>query len=788
MRPLLLALCASAALAAPPLEPLPKQVLDAKFQLSGSTDAGSVEGIRKILHAWEARYGDEEKAKRAALLKNGGIESEEGVDLLESMLWSLRVRAYPDDRVDWARISKAAEDREKRSPASWMKGRWEFVGPQNLPVPYRIYFGQGPLNGRANAVAFDPENKRTWYLGAAGGGVWKTLDAGATWKPLTDHWPLMNVSSLVALEGGVVYAGTGDFPYPGLTASMGLMKSTDGGQTWARIGPAELDHFAISEILVDPDDHRIVTIATGRGARQWGQVWRSTDAGQTWTAVIAKQAAWCGLSVSARDRTAKRWYFAVGYDGVGHREVYRSRDRGATWEPVFKAGPVPMFSLCDVACSPKDPDVAYLLLGGLQRIFKTADAGKNWIDITAGHPGGYNWAQDWYDLWLTCSTSPRGDVVYVGLIDVTQKVGGAGWRSVGVTYTPGALAHNDQQNAAVDPSDPNHLLMASDGGAYSFRYDPKKDTWAFTSHNAKLGITQIYRAAWHPTSPDTVLAGTQDNASPCCLGDRLTWKNVGGGDGAYCAINPENPAIQFASSQFLFLYRTDDNWRTTSFLGPETGNDRKAFIAPFALDRANPNVLYAGTNHLWRWNDASRSWTPRLGQARLSAQGALLAVAAQGPRLYTGSSMGELWTSADAGATWTRIDRFPNRAITSIAISPRNPTDIVITLSGILAPHVWRCADTTAPVWQDVSGSGDASVPDAPADGLARDPEDPDRRWYVATDVGVFATRDGGTTWQDATRPLGLPGVHVNDLEIVPGTGYLNAATFGRGLWRVKLR
>lgn len=794
MKALALLLAASCALAAPPLAkkappPLP--------QVTGIMDLGSVRGLRGAIHAWEARAPARVAPEGAEVAE---VAEEEGIDLLEAALAHLEPRAFPEDRVDWEAIARAARARSTLPAAGWTAGdgraaRWEFVGPQNVPVPYRIYFGQGAINGRANAVAFDPGDRKTFFLGAAGGGVWKTRDGGETWQPLADGWPLMQVSALALIKGGggakgdTVIAGTGDFPYPAIAPAMGLMRSDDSGATWRRWGPEELAFYAVSRVLVDPDDSRVITVSSGRGMRQWGAVWRTADGGGSWTKVIADPAAWCALSAGAKLRGGRRWYWAVGYDQAGYRRVMRSGDRGATWSEVYRSAKHDFLNLCSIAASPGNPETAWVLLGGLQRVLVTRDGGASFQDVTRGMPTGYNWSQDWYDLWIAVTSTRRGkDSVYVGLIDVVQSVDGASWRSVGHTYTPGALTHNDQQGVAVDPGEPARLLLASDGGAYELRHDEARDRFAFRSLNARLGITQLYRGAQHPTDPHQLLAGTQDNATPACLGDKNRWVNVGGGDGAYCAINPRQPDIQFASSQFLVIYRTANRWRSSRVISPQSwGGDRRAFIAPFVLAPTDTAYLYAGTNHLWRWDDTRAAWAPRLGGQKLSEQGVLAAIAVapnDAKRLYTGSSMGEVWTSADGGSTWARIDAgLPRRAITSIAVHPKRPYDVVVALSGTGAGHVWRCADAGRPRWQSAS----TGLPDAPADCIVRDPAAPDSRWFLATDVGVFATDDAGASWKDGTGPLGLPGVHVNDLLISPQQRTMTACTFGRGFWRIAL-
>ncbi|MHB2017922.1 MAG: WD40/YVTN/BNR-like repeat-containing protein, partial [Candidatus Xenobia bacterium] len=554
-------------------------------------------------------------------------EESEGRDLLWAWLYQLQPRAFPHDSVDWHYLDAAAAVRDRTAPAPG-PARWEFIGPTHLPVPYRIYFGQGAINGRVNAVAFDTKHPGRLYLGAAGGGVWRSDDDGKSWQALSDGWPALQVSSL-AVDGDTIIAGTGDFAYPLPRPSQGLLRSDDGGRTWGPCGPPELKQVAISRVLMDGD---VVTLTTGRGMQQWGGIWQSRDGGRTFHEVVTTAAAWCDLAIS------QHWYFAVGYTADGDRIVLRSDDRGASWsECLRRAHRSTLPSLAALAVSPREPDRAWVLLGGLHQVLETRDGGSRWENVTGNFPdgGGLNWMQDWYDVSL-CATADN--VLYAGLIDLAQSPdGGSTWRSVGLTLTQQALTHNDQQAATVDPRDPHHVLIGSDGGAYHVRDEGGR--CAFTSLNAGLGVTQIYAAAFHPTNPDVCLCGTQDNSSPCCRGSLAQWINVGGGDGGFCAINPRQPEVQYASSQFVNIWFTTNNWASQRLITPNFGSDRRAFIGPLALDPDHPDRLYAATNYLWRWDAAKLQWTPRQGNQPLSASGVVNRLAVKGSGIYTGSNM-----------------------------------------------------------------------------------------------------------------------------------------------------
>ncbi|MGV3724424.1 MAG: hypothetical protein ACO1SX_26320 [Actinomycetota bacterium] len=733
---------------------------------------------------------------------------------LEAYLFRMQHLAYPNDRVDWAAYAGGVAQRDRlpaanfgpaRGPvsATALAQRWDYVGPNSLQVPYRIYYGQGTTSGRVNALAYDPNVSSTYWLGSAGGGVWKSTNNGQAWTFLSQSWPALEVSAIAThpTDSNTVYVGTGDFHgYGGY--GFGIMKTTDGGATWTNLGRAEMGNFAVSDIIVDPENPQTVIAAAGRGRSGLGQVWRSTNGGVSWSAVITATAEWSGLSLGPRDTMGVRNLYAVGHQQGGL--VYRSQDRGATWTalttPLTNVAGTPQIGL-DIAASQITPGTAYLLSGTDRLIHRTTDAGATWTSISAGFPNdldpgdNYNWSQSTYDYHIATSVNGTSDVVYVGLIDlVASPDGGTTWTSVGATYTAQALSHNDQHCVAINPRNPNEVLVGNDGGVYRMSYTPSTGTATFnTTLNARLGITQFYKADYHPSDPTRMIGGTQDNATPVALGDLSSWRNVCGGDGCGCAINPANPNIQYASAQFQSICRTADQWTTTTDITPDWGNDRLPFIGRLILDPSRPNLMYAGTNYLWRWNDSTQNWTPRLGGAELaSGQGTILSIAvapSDGNVIYTGSSTGDLYMTTNGGTTWTSITtgtpNLPNRSILAISIHPTNPRNILVGLSGS-GPHLWRCLDTSvaARAWTNISSFGASGLPDVPVNAVVIDPVTPNSRYYVATDVGVFRSTNAGTSWENATAPLNLPNVMVNDLKIA-GTGYLMAATFGRGIWRI---
>jgi photosystem II stability/assembly factor-like uncharacterized protein len=773
-------------------------------------DFTSVPSLKAVLDELNLRNADARAARAANGLPQPKKWETYKTGYYEGYKFWLEERAYPGKTFDGSIYAPAAAHRDRMEPfhgyvsatgqLRYNTGPFEFIGPTNLDVPYNTYYGVRPTSGRVGAWAIDPTNPNRMYLGGANGGIWKSTDGGVNWVPLTDNWTFLTVSSIAIdpSDPQTIYVGTGDF-HGSRNQQMGIMKSTDGGNTWSQLGAAQFGGRAVSDILIDPENTQIVTISTGRGGSGNAFVWRSTNGGNTWTSVINSSQNWATLSMGANNAGTRYYYASAG--GTGGN-VWRSADRGATWTKLTTpAAAATNHSVIMVEASPVFPNTVYIVVNADRKVYKSIDAGATWSDVTGNLPStgnSYFWSQSTYNFFLTVSFRPGPqDVLYVGFIDVEMSAdGGTTWRTIGApTYVGGsAVTHNDQHVCVVDPTDPNRVFIGNDGGAYRYTYNPTTNTGTWGYLSRFLGISMFYKAAIHPTNAAHVMGGTQDNATPHSLGNLNTWDNVGGGDGGFCAINPLNANIQYATSQSLGIYRTTNAWSSSNGISPNT-NDPRAFIAPITLDPNAPNLLYAGTNYLNVRNETTGTWTLRIGNQALTTGTLRFIAVAPGDSntIYTSGSDGQVWATFNAGTNWKRIDSgtvsLPTRTVNYISINPANKHDILVSLSGSGSGHIYRCADTSAVsvTWQNMNGTGTASLPNVPFNTIQRDPVDFDNTWFAGSDIGMFVTEDAGATWQNATQPIGLPNVQVNDILCNADTGYLYAATYGRGMWRLPL-
>lgn len=737
----------------------------------------------------------------------GPAKEDESLDYLEALEAYLAPRAYPNDTVDWSAMKRAAGQRDLMGSSGVMKlVQWEFLGPSNCTVPYQWAYGPGKISGRVASAAFDPTNPLVIYIASSGGGVWKSVNGGTSWLPLGDGWSSIPTSCVVVDPNNPnnVYVGTGDWDGWG-GYSQGIERSNDGGATWTNVGDAQFGNYSVRRILVDPSNGQIITAVTGRGASGNGMVWRSTDGGTTWNAVITTSALWSDIVCSAPDNLGNRTYYAAA--GGTSSQVWKSTNQGATWTKLtapMRSG-VSVYDTADLATSPTTPGTVYLLGTGDQKVWKSTNNGGAWTDITGPSLSSASWDQAWYDFYLTCSTNGSTDVLYTGLIDILQSfsgAGGANWRSFMNGYTGSDLAHVDEHDIIVDPTNPNHLLACCDGGVYSVTVGGAGGG-TFTSLNGGLGITEFYYGDFHPTDAGRMIGGAQDNGTPACFGNIASWASVTGGDGGAALMNQTNPSIQYSTYQYfggapnggtIGFNRTANNWASSVWTTVNVGSDRVAWMGPIVMAATNSSILYVGTNYLWKYDDTSNSWSTRLGNRALSTNStvASIGVTKADPNIiYTGSGDGQLWATRDGGTTWTQINTgaisLPNRAYTALSVRDDNGSDMLVGLSGSGTSHLWRCFDTSSGTrtWIDVSGIGSTALPDIPINAIERDPSDPINTWYVGTDIGVFKTTSAGSTWTNITQPLGLPNVQISALRVRAGS--LCAVTYGRGMWRLNL-
>lgn len=733
--------------------------------------------------------------------------------------WFYRQRAYPNPYVPAGARQLAlgeldtklqAETRQRAASPTAPLASWSYLGPQPIQTPYT-----DPLvSGRVTALAVDPQNADVVYLGGAQGGVWKTIDGGSNWTPLTDAQPSTAIGSLAIdpANHNVIYAGTGEENFSGDSYyGAGILKSTDAGATWAQLcwvfcGPVGPDSYYgggahIGGLAVSPANSQVLLAAVallgGDG------VYRSSNGANSWTRVLTGAPGNAVLFDPANGNIA---YAAMGAVFSGQTEgVFKSTDGGQTWNPangsagssldLTKAGRIVL------AIAPSSSNTLYASLGDVTNgtllgFYKTTDGGAHWTLLPA--TPDYCTFQCGYDNVVAVQPG-NPNVVYAGGAYTTTLVrstdGGTSWSTLQSAQNGGFL-HADMHALAFS-SDGQTLYLGNDGGAYVTTQVTAAQP-SFTALNNTLGLIQFYPGiANHPTNPNFVLGGTQDNGTVLYSGVPA-WDDVVCGDGGYAAIDFNTPATMYAACQQISIYRSTNSGSFGSWISARGGinlADRVDFIPPLVMDPSNPQTLYFGTYRVYRTTNGAASWSaisPDLtGGDNFFGVISTIAVAASNSNVvYIGALDGSVQVTSNAGAgaaaTWTNIKTvaLPPRVITNVAVDPANSAVAYLAFSGFKnfgdsLGHIFRTTNTGA-TWTDISGD----LPNIPVNYLLTLTNAPNTL-FAATDVGVFYTTNGGTHWTPLVN--GLPRVAVLGLALQASSHKLRAATHGRGMWEIDI-
>jgi len=781
-------------------------------------------------------------AEKRRTARKGKDGKPKGTGIYEEMLARLKERAYPNQTMDVLAIQRGIAHRDQMQPATISgastavaaagavvtgarglslrgggnglggtsaTGNWEFIGPKNLTVPYTTYYGpsNSSLTGRVSGIAFHPADPLTIYIATPIAGIHKTTDGGKTWAAIGDSFPIP-FTSCVAVDfndPNVIYAGLGDHDYGmdtngwwfggGYNARQfgGVMRSGDGGRTWAKVLPS-VAGSDVNSIVSIPNTPGVVLAASSGST---GGIYRSADYGQTWTKASSAFSNAEDIELGAVDGTGKRSCYVV----ANGSSIYRSTDLGITWAQITG---VPTSGTLRIAASAVDANVLYVSGTGDRTIRKgtrnTTTGAWTWTDITGNFPHNYgpgtnsNWSQVPYDYHLevapvSLAGGATQDVLYLGLITIAASVGANGtWIDIGRTGSSNARTHNDQHSFASFPGNPAIMAFGNDGGIYGMTLDttsasPTVNSWGISPRwNDNIGLTAFHNADFHPTNPSIMLGGAQDNATPASLGNLTSWANPGAGDGFGSAINPSNPAIQFLTVQYGDVARTGNSWASQTYITPAYSGESPGFFTWVGIDPTAPGHFYLGTQYLWRYNETTKAWQGHLGNTQLSNDQirAITVAPSDTNRLYVGSTDGKFWISTNQGATWTQRFGLPNRSYTNIWVNPTNPDHLRVAVGGTGTPHLYESKNGGLS-FTSISGSGVTGLPDVPTNAVTADASS----IWVGNDLGVFYSSDGGQTWLNATQPLGLPNCEVSTLKLVPGTSYVMAATYGRGMWRI---
>jgi photosystem II stability/assembly factor-like uncharacterized protein len=691
--------------------------------------------------------------------------------------------------------------------------QWESIGP---------FSGSGFWGiGRVTQLDIHPSDGNVLIAGAAGGGVWRTDDAGAHWRPLMQNEPTLTIGAVTFAPSTpqTMYAASGEDAggwnpaWPGA----GVYRSNDGGTSWALTSPVSSTRF--SALVVHPTQPGTVYAAGNQGLH------KSIDAGATWITNPGLASLFDGpiTDVVLAHDDPDRVYIGVWNDGVycsttggqamGTTAAFTRLD-GADQLPSGSAAGWIKLAIGRNGANGSDFLASKLGPDG-SRIFTTTDAGNTWTEQAV------NVATVSFDEWASVvAVSPQDESrLYAGAAGQFQRSddGGATWISVA------SGIHADQQDLVFDPTDPDCIYLANDGGVY--RSEDAGASWVLASGNMRT--SQLYDLDVCQRDAGVVACGAQDNGIYYRTGAGI-WRHLPfGWDGTQVAVDPTDSTILYFSGQNGIsnnnLSRSTDGGMTVTALGNAGLIGGSPWVTLIKLDPTDPiadpannRVLFVtGDNHVFRSTDGGTSWH-RINDGQgtaFSTIGTITAMefAPSDPSiLYLGTDSGELYRATGGGVTtadWTRIATvgseadalFPDTQISAIGVDPNDPNHVWVAFAGdgvsftgrpnmILNPlgisHVFKSTDGGTN-WEDVSGRfGSLHLPDVPTSAVVVDNLDADVA-YVGTDVGVYRTSDGGTTWTSFQD--GLARSPVTELRMHQSSRTLFAATMGRGLYQREL-
>ena len=686
--------------------------------------------------------------------------------------------------------------------------------------------GPAIMGGRVDDFAVVESDPRIIYVGSAAGGVFKTVNGGASWDPIFDDQPNSTIGdiALAPSDPSIVWVGTGE-PNNRQSSSWGngIYKSMDAGKTWTHMGLKDTHH--IGRVMVHPTNPNIVYVAAL--GHLWGPnkergVFKTTDGGATWTQSLYINDD-TGVSDIAIDSQSPNTLYAAayerrrtafGYNGGGpDGGIYKTVDGGAHWAKLTKGLPTTGdIGRCAVEVYRKNPNIVYALVENTAQggIYRSEDRGFSWTRMSATDPRPSYYSQVRID--------PNNDqkVWVLGAPLYLSEDGGKTFRE-----DRWPKIHSDFHAMWIDPADSDHIVLGSDGGI-TVTYDSGR-SWDYINN---LPLAQFYEIAYNMEKPYRVCGGLQDNYSWCGPSGSLQtqgianaeWINVGGGDGFDTKLDPNDPNIVYTESQDGNLLRRDLRTGQSRSLRPLEDNDkapryRFQWNSPLVMSAHDSKTLYYGGNYLFKSTNRGDSWTrlgpdltsgverdklPILGKvpdkSTLSRHDGVqnypcASTVAESPVragvLWVGTDDGNLQVTRDDGKTWTNVaGKVPGQKkgayVAKVEASHHDEGTAYAAFdnhrSDDFAIYLYMTTDY-GQTWKRITDgipeeAGTAHV-------VREDPRNPNLL-FTGTEFGLFVSFDRGGKWEKMRN--GLPTVPVFDIAIHPRDHDLILGTHGRSI------
>jgi photosystem II stability/assembly factor-like uncharacterized protein len=677
------------------------------------------------------------------------------------MRWEYHWRNYADNQGYimssedfWNVWRQKNQSRLNRNNFSLPVSNWQPIGPFTHTNTGSWSSGQG----RVNIVHVDPLNANTIYIGAPAGGIWKSINNGTTWTPLTDELPQIGVSGIAVdySNSNVIYIATGDKDAYD-SYSVGVFKSTDGGLTWNATGVmGESNPSRAGDILIHPTNNQILWCATNNG------IYKTTNAGNTWSQVQSGNFSQGNIRLKPDNPST--------IYGVSDTSFYHSTDSGTTFNQVTSGLPVSSSRLLlDVTLA--NANYVYILSantsGDFQGIFKSIDGGTTFT-ATNTTSDVFESNQSWYDLALAVS-STNAEEIYTGCLNVWKSTnGGTSLTKLNNWSSPSApsYTHADIHYLGFHW---NKLFCGSEGGIYVSSNGGSN----FSDLTAGVQISQFYKIAVSKQSAAKMMGGLQDNGGYACSDNQ--WKNYYGADGMDTAIDPTNSNLYYGFIQSgggLYISNSAGNGLSSSVDAPAGQNGN--WVTP--LTSNSIGEIFSGFDNLYKLTNGN--WV----QHNLDALGTgnidLISVDPSNNNIMYVANGTVLYKSVNGGVNFSPVS-FTTDNIESIAVHSSDSNIIYLTTGGA-SGEVLKSIDGGA-TFIDISNG----VPNIGKNVIIHQDRNLDNPLYLGTSLGVYYRDDSMSAW--APFDTNLPNVSVTDLEINLDDAKLIAATFGRGIWQTDI-
>lgn len=704
-------------------------------------------------------------------------KTEKESDAMNALQFWTDARAYPKSDIPANKYHKSFEIAKKhfsKVPSDILSiPPWRSLGPLNV-------------NGRTIYVAVNPKNGNTVYAGTASGGLWRSYAGGLAndWHRVTTGYPVLGVKAIAIdpVDTNVIYIGTGEvYRYQGTHGGVairttrgcygiGILKTTDGGNTWARIDTLSNKEIGVQGLTINPLNHNTIFAATTEG------VFKSRDAGMNWELVLPIVMA--QNVIFYQPDTNIMMASCGNFDSPG-AGIYLSYDAG-DYETWFPSPNAPKFSgkaiLEQYRLNPINVYGSFAdSTTGVGSLYVTKDFGMNWNRIKDYNDGLYG-VQGWYSHFVAVHPFNENIIIHAATYMSRSTDGGN-------IFLMDNTVHPDHHGYAHYAEDPDIIYEVNDAGIL------RSTDFGMLFDDVGYGMqtTQFYNGfGISNTDSNFAFGSMQDHIPSYAYNGSMNWVEINVDEVGWCLVDPVNSnIIYWCNRQGEAVFKSNN--RGSSISAANGFDGYGAWNSPLVLSQSSRNVLYFGKEKIYKSTDAAQSWYATAGGSSLDGNPALsMALSFTNPdTVYVGTAPiynnAHIFRTTNGGANWQNITgSLPNRYPMDIAVDPRNSKTVYVVYGGFGTGHIYKSSNGGSD-WTNITGT----LPDVPTTAVIVDPYN-SNVIYVGNDITVYISTNGGLDWNSYNE--GLPeAIFVSDLGICNANGTIRVATHGNGLFERKL-